>query len=302
MKGKISTGIWFIFFGIVALLHNFDIINFNFWAILPYWPLLIIAVGANLIFQQRPHGTLILSIVNIALCLFLGYIGMTSKERFNLGSSINYSNTNDTLGTSSSVKTSFIPGTEKATLEFNVGASAITLDSLPSPMLLEASTPNENVGFKLLTKGDSLTPKLELNSVIKQNNSNQNKIRLSLNQSPMWDLNINMGAATFTGDFSKHKVDKVEINAGAASLDMTFGLPQTASSIIEINTAASSCKIHIPKDAACRLEMESILTSKKFEGFHKKENAQQTENYDTAVKKYLIKITGAANSLKISRY
>lgn len=302
MEGKVSTGIWFIFFGIIALLHNFDIINFNFWAILPYWPLLIVAIGANLIFQQRPHGTIILSSINILLCLFLGYKGMTSTERFNLGDKINYANSTDTIGTHSSVKTSFIPGTEKATLEFNVGASAITLDSLPSSQLLEASTPNGNVGLKLLTKGDSLAPRLELNSVIKQNNNNNNKIQLKLNQSPIWDLEFNMGAAAFTGDFSKHKIGKMEINAGAASLNMTFGLPATEVSVIEINSAASSCKIQIPQDAACRLEMESILTSKKFEGFHKKEDAQQTENYDTAARKYLIKITGAANSLKISRY
>lgn len=302
MKGKISTGIWFIFFGIIALLHNFDVINFNFWAILPYWPLLVIALGANLIFQQRPNGALILSIINIVLCIFLGYKGLTSTERFNFGDKINYNTNNDTTGTHSSVNTTFKNGTETATLEFNVGASATILDTLPSSQLLEASSPNGNIGLKLVTRGDSLAPELELNSVVKQNNNNNNKIRLGLNSAPIWDLSINMGAASFTGDFRNHKVDKMEINAGAASINMTFGMPQSQTSVIEINSAASSCKISIPKDAACRLEMESILTSKKFEGFHKKENAQQTENYDTAEKKYLINITGAANSLNISRY
>lgn len=302
MKGKISTGIWFIFFGIIALLHNFDVINFNFWAILPYWPLLIIALGANLIFQQRPNGVLILSVINITLCIFLGYKGLTSTERFNFGSKVTYDNTTDTIGTSTSVTSAYIQGTEKATLEFNVGASAIVLDTTDSSLLIEASSPNKNIGLKLINDGDSLTPQLELNTVIKQNSKGNNKINLALNTLPLWDLSVNMGAASFTGDFSRHKVDKMEINAGAASINLTFGMPQVETSVIEINTAASSCKISIPKDAACRLEMESILTSKKFDGFHAKENAQQTDNYNTAEKKYLIKITGAANSLNISRY
>lgn len=301
MKGKFSTGIWFIFFGIIALLHNFNIINFNFWAILPYWPLLIIAVGANLIFQNRPNGTLILSIINIGLCIFLGFKGLSSTERFNFGN-INYYNPSDTLGAGPQVHRAFAQGTEKAVLDFNLGAAAVVLDSIPSDYLLEASTPNKNVGLKLLTKGDSTAPQLELNTVVKQSNNAKNHVRLALHAVPLWDLAINMGAASFTGNFSKLKIGKIEINAGAASLNMTFGMPSTELSVIEITTAASSCEVYIPKDAACRLEMESILTSRKFEGFHKKEDAQQTGNYDTADKKYLIKITGAANSLKINRY
>lgn len=302
MRGKISTGIWFIFFGIIALLHNFNIINFNFWALLPYWPLLIIAIGANLIFQHRPNGMLILSTINIILCIFLGYKGMTSTERFNFGNKVNYTNPNDTIGAGPIVHTAFIPGTETSTLEFNVGAAAVELDSVPSVELIKASAPNGNVGLKLLTKGDSVSPNLELNTVIKKDNNLQNKIHLALNENPIWNLTINMGAASLTSDFSKHKLANMEINAGAASLNMRFGMPQIQKSTIEINTAASSCTIYVPKEAACRLEMESILTSKKFEGFHKKDDAQQTENYDSAEKKYLIKITGAANSLKINRY
>lgn len=301
MKGKISTGIWFIFFGVIALLHNFDIINFNFWALIPYWPLLIIAIGANLIFQNRPFGILILTVINICLCIFLGYIGLTSTARFS-SSIINYHVSSDTLGTAPFVETPFITGTAQASLEFNVGASTITLDSVPSKQLFRASTPNGNIGLKLENSGDSLFPHLELTSVVKHNNNQQNKIQLAFHQSPLWNLTINMGAASFVADFSKYKIENLEINAGAASLNMTFGMPQAQESILEINTAASSCTINIPKDAACKLEMESILTSKKFDGFHKKEDAQQTANYDTAEKKYIIKITGAANSLKINRY
>lgn len=302
MKGKISTGIWFIFFGTIALLHNFNVINFNFWAILRYWPLIIIAVGANLIFQNKPSGTLILSIINVAICIFLGYIGLTSTQRFNLGGNINFTNTDDTVGSSKQVQADYVTGTEKASLHLNIGAAAVVIDSIPSSKLLEASSSNNNVGLKLETQGDSINPELDLTTIIKSNNNNKNKVALALNQQPIWNMELNMGAASLTANFSQHKIEHLEINAGAASLNMSFGMPQVNESIIDINTAASSCELNIPKDAACRIEMESILTAKKFEGFNKKDDAQQTENYDSAEKKYIIKITGAANSLKINRY
>lgn len=302
MKGKISSGIWFIFLGLVALLHNFDVINFNFWAIIQYWPLIIISIGANLIFQHKKNGILILTILNVILCLFLGYVGLTSQERFRFTDHININSSNDTTGTSPIVETPFTENIDKATLELNAGAASIQLDSNETVSLVQASSSNGNVGLKLNKTGAKDNPVVEITTVIKTDNENKNKVNLSINKKPLWDLNLNLGAASFKADLSQHRFSKLEINAGAASCKLDLGMPATAESLIEINTAASACEINIPKDAACRLEMETLLSSKKLDGFNKKEDFQETDNYATADKKYFIKVTGAANSLKINRY
>src|SRR5690606_14216337 len=83
MKNKISTGIWFIFFGSIVLLDNFNIIDFNFYAIMKYWPLMIVSVGISLIFQHKNYGTAVIVFVNLAICIVLAVVGYTSKDNFN---------------------------------------------------------------------------------------------------------------------------------------------------------------------------------------------------------------------------
>jgi len=157
------------------------------------------------------------------------------------------------------------------------------------------------VGLKLVESGDSNSPNLEVNMVIKKEGKN-NIATLALNENPIWDIYINMGAATFTGDLSRHKFSNMEINAGAASMTLKLGMPSVENSTIEVNTGASSFVINIPKEAACQVEVSSFLSSKKIEGFDKNGSSYQTPNFENAEKKYTIHIEGAANSLKINRY
>lgn len=302
MRGKITTGIWFIFFGIVALLHNFDVINFNFWAILKYWPLLIIAIGTNLIFQNKPNGGIVMAAINVCLCVFLGYVGLTSERSFTWNVNRTYEYTNDTTDARALVSEAMSAATKEATLEFNLGAVALKLDDKPTNELISATTSSDFIGLKLEKDGDEEHPKLDLTSVVKNNNGKQNRVHFSLNPQPTWNLIFNMGAVSFNGDFSTYDIAKIEINAGAASFDLKLPAPKHNEVPIEINTAASSCKIALPKDAAVRIEMDSFLSSKKLDGFNKKDKYQQTENFDSAPQKYIIKIAGAANSLKIDRY
>lgn len=300
MTRKISTGIWFIFFGIIALLHNFDVIKFNFWAILPYWPLLVISLGANLIFQNKKNGILPLSIINVGLCLFLGYIGMTSTERLNIVDHITNNENIDDSETVSKIIKPYNDGIENVKLNLNIGAVALRMDSLPTSELLEVSA-SQNIGLKLNDSEDDNDKELDISSVIK-GSSLRKEIVFSLNENPVWDLEINMGAASFNGDFSKLKISNLTINSGAASINFILGMPINEESTIELNSAASSCKITLPKNAACRVVMSTLLSSKKLAGFEKKGDSFETPNYENADKKYIINFTGAANSLKINSY
>lgn len=302
MKSKISTGIWFIFFGIIALLHNFDIIDFNFYALLRYWPLIIVSIGVNLIFQHKTYGTTVLVIINTLLCLFLAYVGFSATERFTwTGNIINNSTSVDTANIEQSIEVPFDDSLLHAKLEFNIGASSVKIEN-ETPHLLFASSASKTLGFSLYERDKS---SYELTALINNKSTNKssktNKVSLSLNTKPIWDLSFNIGAAKFNADLRNHHFSKMEINAGAAALDLILGLPSTKETIIEINAAASSSKITIPKDAACSLESSTILSNNKLEGFTKKNDLWQTDNYDTADKKYIIKLVGAANSLRINR-
>ncbi len=301
MKEKISTGIWFIFFGIIALLHNFDVIRFNFWAILPYWPLLVISLGVNLIFQNKKNGTLPLSIINIGLCLYLGYVGMTSDKRLNMVDHITKNENIDSSQIVPSLISPFSEGVENVKLNLNIGAVALQMDSIPSSELLQAST-SQNIGLKINESEDNTDKVIDISSVVKGDTKNNPKITFSLNENPTWDMEINMGAASFIGDFSKYKLANLTINSGAARINFKLGMPINGETTIELNSAASSCQIALPKDAACRVLMSTLLSSNKLEGFEKVGDSYETLNYEAADKKYIINFTGAANSLKINSY
>ncbi|NGM63292.1 hypothetical protein G5B30_15390 [Sphingobacterium sp. SGG-5] len=300
MNKKVGTGIWFIFFGIIILLDNFDVIDFNFYALLDYWPLIIIAVGIHILLQNRRNGPMWSALVSLCMCIFLLYIGLTSTKRFNLPIFTSNNSAQDST-LKDTVTLAFPPNVNAATLTFDLGAAALVLDSLPSKDLIQASSPNGNGGLKVENnlKGDRSY--IEITGVTQKASTHQNSIHLALNTAPIWSLKFNMGAASFTGHLAPYKFTDLEINAGVTSLTLHLGMPRLSLSTIEINTAASSCTINLPKTAACQIEHDSMLSSQTLEGFVKEDNTYKTENYDQATNKYLLKIKGAANSIAIHR-
>ena len=303
MRKKVGTGIWLIFFGITILLHNIGVIHFNFYALLDYWPLLIIAVGINIILQNKKHGDILSAIAHIGICISLLYIGLTSKSSPKLDILYRFGNIQDTIGLQESVTVPFYPAIREASLTFDIGAATLVIDSVSSGSLLQASSSQGNAGLKIESDTSSRTyPKIALVGVAqKDTNPAKAPIHLSVHTDPIWNMAFNMGAASFTGNLSAYKFSKLSINSGATSIDLRLGMPQMESTVIEINTAASTCKITLPREAACLIEPESVLSSKEMDDFSKEGKHYKTENYETAVHKYIIKISGAANAISIYR-
>ena len=311
MKSKVSSGVWLIFIGTIALLHNFHVIDFNFWAVLKYWPILIISVGINLIFQNKSNGGSILFLANVILCLFLTYQGLTSNERlFNW----EFSNNNNwelpnkkkaSKNTANDLNNMNVPyqNVDKAKLELNLGAASVHVNHAENDFLVFASSSSGIAGLKIESAIKDKTAELTLNTLGKDSTTRKNDhIQISLHNKPVWDYTFNMGAAAFDADLSAYKIDQMEINAGAADVRLKLGMPYQAITAIEINAAASSTRIDIPKEAACKVETTSFLSANKLKDFIKTDNDHRTENYDRADKKYHIIVNGAANSLKINRY
>lgn len=300
MNNKITTGIWFIFFGVIFLLHNFSVINFNFFAMLKYWPLLIIAIGANLILQNKANGTLISGIINLVICIFLAILGMTSEDKFHLGNI----NLGSPVSTENMQKEISIPLKESnvhtASLEFSAGATKLILDSANADLLLEAKSTAQKNALQLVS--DPNDNNIEL--IATNNGADLNsKILLNLNTKPIWKLDINLGASSFVANLSHHKFRQINLNSGATSIVLTLGEPTVGLSTIEVNTAASSLQIKMPHGVACMIENDSFLSGETLKSLPIKEgDISKTTNYDSATNKYLIKISGAANSMGIDHY
>jgi len=307
-SNTIVSGIWLIFIGLIVLLHNFDIIDFNFWAVTKLIPLLIIALGINLIVQNKSYGTYIIVGVNVIICAIFLIKGITTPINNNSSRDL-FSKTkriNSSKGSSNLVENAKVAyeNDKQARLILNGGGGNYKLENKNTNNLFEALSSNAmNLELKT-TETESKGRLLEINSSgTNQRSNKKNEFLFTLHQIPIWDLEFNIGAADFVCDLSPYKLQNVEINSGALSMNMTLGMPQNGITKIEIATAASSIKLNIPKDAACSFTQESILSSKSIAGFDVKDgDTHKTSNFDQAENKYVIDVTGAANSFTLARY
>src|SRR3989339_288915 len=130
----------------------------------------------------------------------------------------------------------------------------------------------------------------------------KNKVNISLNTNPVWDLNFEVGAASTEFDLRPYKVDDVDIDIGAASLKIYLGdLNDTTN--IEIDAGASSIEILIPESSGCELNADVTLSSKDFDRFNKVgKELYRTENFDCSTKKIFLNIDSGVSSVKIRRY
>jgi hypothetical protein len=130
----------------------------------------------------------------------------------------------------------------------------------------------------------------------------KNSVKINMNQSPIWNLDFDIGAASMEMDLSQYKIDTMNIDAGAASVEIRLGSlnPET---YLTYDAGASSFKMKIPKESACQIHSESVLVSREFEGFIKTgDGVYQTKNYPEGINRIIIKIESAVSSLRVDRY
>lgn len=300
MNNKISTGIWLIFLGLVILLHNLDIMPFNFYAIVKFWPLALVSLGISLLLQNRPYGSIITAATNLLICIYLLVVGATSHhQRSDQGIDLRRETTHD--GRYRKQVSTEYRETNTAAIEINGGATKyIVKSAADTTKLFQALTDSPNIHLKLDERTGN---KLGLDMQIKGNISNTDVVELYLHPHPQWDIVFNVGAASVDGDFSGHRFKKFVISSGASSFKIKYGKPTDGISKIEINTAASNIKILLPKDVEYLVKSENVLSSTKINGNKRKgSGSYKTSNYNEATHKYYIEVTGAANSFSLDTY
>jgi len=310
MNNKVASGIWFVFIGLVLLLHNFHIIDFHFIQVLKFWPLLLVSIGINLLLQNRPYSTYLIAGINILLCGFVFFKGITdspsSKTTIEsvFENSITVDNGEEDGHTySKKVSADFSDAIEEASLTINGGAAKYRFSTKADSSILFSGATNANNMKLNLEKSGSVNSKLELNSSIKGTGKSNNLVELMLNEAPIWNFEFNVGAAALEGDFKQLKIKRLELNSGASKMSLTLPHPQIGTSELEINTAASQVHLQIPKGVPCRVEYDSIISNNKLEDVDQKDgDVRQSTGYDQATNRYNIVISGAANSLTIVRY
>ena len=308
--GFIIRGIFLIFLGLVFLLDNLNIINFYWGSVWRFWPVIFILIGMNMIMSRLQNKKLIAPIVALITFLVLGVIGLHGlKPIENSWSNFTFENNNIDLDTSISSPNYFIEpyeGSMYADLNIQTAASSLIIGDSTSN-LFEADV-RRQFGNYTLTKGqkdsvETLTFKMKnQNQKINLNKIGQNKTKIKMNLTPIWDVKLEMGAGEAKFDLSNFKLRSLKFSGGAAAFDAKIGseMPLTT---VNVEAGVADIMIKVPVNSGCRIYVESGLSSKFFKSFIKKADGYyETSNYAEAENKININFEGGVSSFKVVRY
>ncbi|MCD4745988.1 MAG: DUF5668 domain-containing protein [Bacteroidales bacterium] len=300
---NVFWGVIFITIGSLFILKNLNIIYFNWYSILRLWPLLLVLWGISIL-PVKTIMKLILSFSAILIAaIFLISYPCSRTHPFNFW--INKSNNNykNYQWEEQTLTEGYDSSIHLVKLNFDAAAGDFQLNNITN-QLLEFDNEGNTGPYKLRTKqiNDSKIINLTLEKTIINHRHLVNNAYLKLNPKPLWELNIDVGAAKIDMDLSLFKTKKIDIDAGASSIKIKLG-NKTKKIKLDIDAGASSILIKIPYESGCEVQTNTVLSSRDLKGFDKiKKGYYETPNFSDSDNKIFINIDAAVSSLKIKRY
>lgn len=315
-KEKITWGVILMGAGLVLLLNNMGVINFHWSSVFRLWPVILIVVGLNMLMPRTGTGSVLTLVVTVAAVVFLIYAGSTgSRYQWWGGNQSEYrasewggsrSTWSDDDG-KSVMSSDYNPLIQSAQLSIKGGAVEYDIDDPTTDHLVWAESNqaegNQNMHFLQVRENDDSTAnvsfhmregKWDMKSV-------KHEAKIKLHPFPVWSINLNMGAGSADFDLRKYKVSALEVNCGAAAVKVKLG-PPVGHSQVSVESGAASIKLEVPRFAACRIVVNSALSSRNFRGFDKQADGSfATPGYAEADSKYTIRLSGGMSSFSVER-
>lgn len=300
-------GILLIALGALFLLKNLDIIYFSWWDIWRLWPVVLVFIGISLL-PVKGGIKALLSLATIILAAVMLLTNPSWGPRWPF--EIRWERHSDRSDRTTSKKIEeqriseeFETGTTEVLLEFDAAAGDFNIEGITSELFefeKEGNLGQYNYSIKDL--GERKEIHITLDNVISGRRNIKNRVDMSLNPVPVWDMNIDVGAAEIDLDLRDFMIDELSIDGGASSIDVYMG-ELYATSTIDINAGASSIVVRIPETVACEVNSDAILSSKNLQGFKKVSSGTYiTDNFSDAEKNIVINVDVAVSSLTVKRY
>ncbi len=301
--GKIFWGILLVTLGILFAFRNFGVIDFSIHNIFRLWPLLLVFWGIAII-PLKPMVKFILTIIAIIIAVvFLLKSPAREYHWFNWHRVDDYSQIDESEMIEQHFAEAFDPGILFAELNLDVAAGDFKIENT-SVDLFEFTNEGNSVSYDVNADRENDKAIIEIHNEGIQigNKKFREESLLSLNEQPVWDLDIDVGAADMKMDLRPFKISNIEIDGGAAAIDIKVG-DRMEKTEISIDAGASSIKIKIPESSACEVKFQTFLSSQELDGFIKiKKGLYQTPNFSSSANKIYIEVEAAVTSLKIVRY
>jgi hypothetical protein len=301
---NIFWGVILLTLGLVLALKNFGVIHFSWRALLQLWPILLILWGISVL-PVKASLKLVLALCVAALSVVLVYHRSPQYENRPFWQWNTDTEWKDEDWTpKEQVLTEPMDSSVKF-VKFKLEAGAGKFSVADTTMALIYFHKSGNIGpYALESFDDDKGRTLHINMEGGDVNLGkvENDVHIKLNPQPIWDVEINAGAAEMNLDLTPFKVRSFKLASGAASAELKLGASIDTTQV-KIEMGAASIKVMVPKDAGCQVKSESFLTSRKLDGFDKiTSDLYQTPGFDKATRKVIIDLKAAASNFKVERY
>jgi hypothetical protein len=284
--------------GIVFLLNNLGVLSWDVWgALLRLWPVLLIAVGLDLLVGRRfPLGSALLAVV-LVVVLALAVQGALPLA-VTATASANVDRTETIAQT--------IDGAERATVDIAFGAGELNVAALPSDsaQLIE--------GTADLSRGESLRQNYRKNGEVgyftleSAGSWSTGPDFVFAEQAKSWDLNLNRdlpldlevdtGAGKSTLDLVNLTLRRLQLDGGVGQV--TVKLPATGKYIVRINGGVGQVIVMVPQGLAARAQVDGGLGGVSAQGdFTRQGDSYVTGDYNDAENRAEIEIDGGVGQI-----
>jgi hypothetical protein len=297
--GRIRTGVILILLGVLLLLNTTGVLDVGVWeSILVLWPLLLIAIGIEKIFAAtqtlKPLAYLspliIVATVGYAVVAAPGGNIFTSDEEEETGST-EWSVGADSAITSMNLRMDFGGGR----LKVRGGANA---DQLIEGQFYHSGRKPETTAE---TNGETMEVTLSRkSSSVTIGQRSRERWIVKVNETVPVNLSLEAGGAQVRLDLADIVVNKLDLETGAADIDVILG---TKSSQVEcdVNCGAASIDMVIPAGAGLRVDRQSALSSFSSGDLDLVEKGDflETPEFDTRSVRILLNIESGVSSFRI---
>lgn len=295
---NIFWGMILILIGILFTLENLNLIDFDWYHIWRLWPVILVLWGVSIL-PIKDLFKVILVVLVLAGSVF--YMMDRTVHWHDTDYSISYKHNTESADQEFTIP--YEDSVQTASLDMEVAASAFVLIDESFDLIdFEKSGSTIDYKYSVEQTGNSVNVDIYIEDEVTLKSHSHNRIDMSLNPQPVWDLHFEVGAADAELDLSGLKIGNLDIEAGAAALRVKLGdkHPETK---VNIETGASSIKVRVPEGSGCDLNITSVLSGKNISGFEKIDRGHyRTENFDEAENKIYLTVETAVSSCSIIRY
>jgi hypothetical protein len=297
---NIFWGIILIVLGLLFTLDNLNLLDFDWYNMWRLWPVVLVLWGISIL----PAKNIVkIGLVILVLAGSLYYMMNNSVHWYDRDYEyeIKYNCTSQDISQEFTIP--YDDSIEFAKLSMEIVAGKFLLiDDTAS--LVDFEKRGSLIDYKYaVTQTDNLVDIdifIEDDMVLRTHS--KNKIAVSLNPQPIWDLGFEVGAADVEFDFSGLKISDLNVEGGAAAIIITLG-DAFNNTKVNIETGASSVKVKVPEKSGCDLQIKSVMSGKSINGFEKVDHGHyRTDNFDQAENKVYLVIETAVSSCSIIRY